>query len=122
MKENFNYKEMSLELLTTYKNKADELFERTTKGISNHELSEVKEGYKQLKDFLKEEEKRLKSYETLKEFRAFVLPALQDMLHNSNLLPVNHVSKGNIDKLQHSLYNISDYAGYWYQQLKGYNG
>lgn len=120
MEEKKIYKEKSLELLDSYKNRADEIFERVTKVKSNDELSRIKEDYRELKNYLKEEEKRMKRYEKVKEFQAFVNPALQDILHNSNLVPVNHVSMNKITELKSSLYNISDYAGYWYAELKGY--
>ena len=122
MVEGINYRAMSLELLTSYKFKADKLFERATKVKSNNELSRIKEDYKEFKNFLKYEEKRMANYETKNVIEAFMIPALQDILHNSNLIPVNHISmnKNKISELESSLYNISEYAEHWYIELKDY--
>ncbi|OXS69849.1 hypothetical protein [Priestia filamentosa] len=83
-------------------------------------LNEIKEKYRSIKENLKAEWNQLEKYETVGVVSKFYLPALRDMLHNSTLLPVNQVAFKNIDKLQHSLYDIKDYAEYWINQLEQY--
>lgn len=117
---NMDYKAMSLELLTSYKYKADKLFDRAATVKSNIELSRIKEDYREFKNYLKDEEKRMSHYGTESVIEAFMNPALQDILHNSNLIPVNHVSMNKISDLASSLYEISYYAGHWYFELEDY--
>lgn len=120
-------KENALEKLNDYILAVEEVYQdiKSLEDLSTGEkqgmLRTIKEKYKQIKNELTGDLKQLEQYECTGIASRFYKPALQDMLHNSTLIPVNQVALKNLGKLHHSLYDIKDYARYWINQLKGYS-
>ena len=115
----------ALERLQYYEDYADEIandIQKLETERNNSErrimLNEIKEKYRKIKSELNEDLKELSKYETTGIAAGFFEPAITDMLHNSTLLPINHVSFNNLRKLYSSIYEIRYYARYWKNRLE----
>jgi uncharacterized protein YktA (UPF0223 family) len=120
-------REYAIERLNSYIQDTDEIYGDIEKldsienaGGKKVALNDIKEKYRSIKDNLTSDLKELQKYEAVGVDSRFYLPALRDMLHNSELLPINQVAFKNISKLHSSLYDIQDYANYWKHQLEGF--